>query len=121
MRVFKYRHFNHWAISERISDNTLKKAIEEMANGLYEANLGSGLYKKRIASANKGKRSGYRTLIAFKSETRAVYVYGFSKNDRGNISEMEEKIYRQLAKSFLLMNEKAINEMLRQHKLIEVI
>jgi len=41
MRTFKYRIFHQWAKKERISDSVLKKAIDEMKSGLFEANLGS--------------------------------------------------------------------------------
>lgn len=48
MRIFKYRAFRQWAKSAAISDNTLKKAIGEIEDGLFDTNLGNGLYKKRV-------------------------------------------------------------------------
>lgn len=120
MEIFKHRSFHQWATSEDLMDHTLKKAIEEMKKGLYEANLGSGLYKKRIALSGKGKRGGYRTLIAFKEEKRAFFIYGFAKNVCDNISESEKTIYRQLAKDLLNMDAIAIRKMMDNGKLFEV-
>lgn len=98
----------------------LKKAISEIEKGLYEANLGSGLYKKRVASLGRGKRESHRTFVAFRREKTAFFVYGFAKNERDNIDEREEKIYRQLAKNFLDMDEDTIKKMIIENKLFEV-
>jgi hypothetical protein len=98
MNIFQHRIFYQWAKSEYLNDEMLKQAVDEIGKGLYEANLGGGLYKKRIAMPGKGKRGSYRTLIAFKDKQKAFFVYGFAKNVRDNTSENETKIYRQLAK-----------------------
>lgn len=120
MKIYKHRSFHQWAKAEKLTDRTLKKAIQEMEDGLYEANLGSGLYKKRVAIPGKGKSSGYRTLVAFKQGKNAFFVYGFAKGARVNIDEREEKLYRQLAKAFLAMNEAKIQDMIEKSKLYEV-
>lgn len=120
MRILKHRSFHQWAKSERISDKLLKNAVDEMENGLYDGNIGSGLYKKRIALPGGGKSGGYRTLLTFRKEERAVFIYGFSKNDRDNIDKMEEKIYRLLAKDFLGMDEELLRKMIDNNKLFEV-
>jgi hypothetical protein len=120
MRIYKHRSFNQWAKSERLTDKLLKKAIDEMEKGLYEGNLGSGLYKKRVALPGKGKSGSYRTLVAFRKGKVAFFVYGFAKNDRDNINKKEEKIFRQLAKDFLDMGGVAIKKMIENNKLFEV-
>jgi|SRR6185312_5847659 len=120
MRIFKYRIFQDWAESERLKNEVLLNAIKELENGLYEANLGSGLYKKRIAIAGKGKSGGYRTLIVFKKGEKAFFVYGFSKSTKANISDTEEKAYRKLSKTLLEMSSEEINRLLEIGKLFEV-
>lgn len=120
MKIYKHRSFHQWAKSEGLTDKALKKAIEEMENGLFEANLGSGLYKKRVALPGKGKSGGYRTLVAFKKEKNAFFVYGFAKGVRANIDEREEKLYRQIARDFLIMDEEEIQTMIEKSKLYEV-
>ena len=52
MRIFKIKAFHRWAKSERVTDKMLKDAVIEIAKGLVEADLGSGLLKKRIARQN---------------------------------------------------------------------
>lgn len=72
MRIFKHKIFAKWAKDEGIDNSILREAILEVNAGLFEVNLGAGLYKKRVARLGQGKRSGYRTLIAFKQDDKAV-------------------------------------------------
>ena len=120
MRVFKTQDFAKWAKKQSVTDKAIKKAVGEMQKGLIYAELGDGLCKQKIARSGQGKRGGHRTLIAFKKDDRAVFVFGFSKSDRDNIDEQEEKLYRELAAHFLNLTEKQINHMLSEKTLIEV-
>ncbi len=120
MKIFKHRRFQQWAKSERLTNEALKRAVDEINNGLHDANLGGGLYKKRVAMPGKGKRGSYRTLLAFKHEKRAFFVYGFSKNVKANVSAKEQVIYKDLAKSLLNLDEKTLDKMIKIGSLIEV-
>jgi hypothetical protein len=120
MKIFKHHIFQQWMHAEGLTDETLRKAINEIEKGLYETNLGSGLYKKRIAREGQGKRGSYRTLIAFKQAEKAFFIYGFAKNIRDNISTREKKLYRRLAKDLLSLNAGTLQKMLANHKLFEV-
>ena len=85
MRVFKTRGFARFARQEMISDEALARAIRQAEAGLVDADLGSGLIKLRLARPGSGKRGGYRTLIAYQAKSRAVFLFGFAKNERENI------------------------------------
>jgi hypothetical protein len=39
-------------------------AVREMQQGIYEADLGGGLLKKRISRHGQGKSGGFRTIVA---------------------------------------------------------
>lgn len=121
MQIFKHKIFNRRANSEDLSDSIWKKAVAEIDQGLFEANLGSGLYKKRIAKVGFGKRGGYRTLLAFKAEDRAFLMYGFPKNERDNIDFKEEEVYKKLAKYYLNLTPSQLNVLIKNGELIEVI
>jgi hypothetical protein len=121
MRIFKYRTFQQWAKSEKLADSSLKHAIKEIEQGLFDANLGGGLYKKRVAKKDQGKRSGYRTIIAFKQNDRAIFIYGFAKNERDNINHKEEISYKKLAKYFLELTDANLNMLIKNSVLTEVI
>lgn len=120
MKIFKHRHFQQWAKSEKVTDAALEKAVDEINRGLHDGNLGSGLYKKRIAMPGRGKRGSYRTLLAFKQGTQAFFVYGYAKNVKANINAKEQAVYKDLAKILLNLDEKTLENMLRMGSLIEV-
>jgi len=120
VKIYKHRNFGRWANSEKLTDNDLKRAVEEINMGLDDGNLGGGLYKKRVAIQGKGKRGGYRTLLAFKQGERAFFVYGYAKNERANINIKELTVYKKLSRKLLGMEEKCLDDLLIQEKLIEV-
>ena len=120
MRIYKHGYFQKWASSENLTDEVLKKVIVELTEGLHDGNLGGGLFKKRLRMQGKGKRGSYRTLIAFKQEARAFFVYGFSKNERENITLKEQAVYKDLAKVLLNLEGKTLENMLKIGTLIEV-
>ena len=101
MRIFKGIDFDEWANNEKISDKSLLKAIEEITGGLVDANLGGGLFKKRVALEGRGKRGGARAILAFKVGERAVFIYGFAKNKKLSLTTKETKALKQLAKTWL--------------------
>ena len=101
MRVFKTKWFSHFARKEGISDQKLIAAVREIENGLNDADLGGGLVKKRVARAGQGKRSGYRTIIVYRAGDLAIFLYGFPKSAKANLSPLEMDVYRKLAQIFL--------------------
>jgi len=121
MRIFKYRTFRQWARSEGLGDSLLKNAVDEMEKGLVDAYLGSGLYKKRIARKGRGKSGGYRTILAFKQNDRAFFMYGFAKNERDNITAKEELVYKKLARYYLEVTDQKCEMLVKNGELFEVI
>lgn len=120
MKVYKTRIFDKWAKKEGIADNSLRKAIDEMLDGLIEADLGGGLVKKRIAKPGQGKSGGYRVLLAFKCKDRAFFLSGFSKNERENISVEEKMALKKLCQIYLNANLQDLEHICKLKKLIEV-
>ena len=62
-RVFKLKTFARWA-KKILTDEQLCAAAKEILAGQYEADLGAGVCKKRIAVSGQGKRGATRTLVA---------------------------------------------------------
>ena len=73
MRIFTTRAFGRFARKERIEDAQLCDAI---------------------ARADRG-------LIAYRSKTRSVFLFGFAKNDQDNIDDDELKNLRKAAAEML--------------------
>jgi hypothetical protein len=120
MATYKTRWFSRWAHKQKLDDQTLCDAITEMQEGLYEADLGSGLLKKRIARAGEGKRGGFRTLVATNKGDRWFFVYGFPKNQRSNIDDDEEEALKKLSANLLKLTPESIEKAKSNEELIEV-
>lgn len=120
MKIFKNKYFHRWAKFEGLTDDSLREAIHEMNKGLFDANLGSGLFKKRLAKKGRGKSGGYRTLIAFKNQHKAVFIYGFAKNQRENIGPRELETYKKIVKHILEIADHEVAVLIRNNELIEV-
>lgn len=121
MRIFKNILFHKWAKKIGLDNKTLEIIINEISTGLYDGKLGGLLYKKRIGIKGKGKRSSLRTIIAFRKEDKAFFMYGYSKNVRVNIDEKEKQMYLKLAKIYFSYNKKQIAEAIKMKKFIEVL
>ena len=83
MRVFKNGWFQKFARKEKISDAMLCEAVARAERGQIDADLGAGLIKQRVARPGAGKSAGFRTLVFFRAQTRAVFAFGFAKSDMG--------------------------------------
>lgn len=87
---------------------------------MLDANLGGNVIKQRIARAGQGRSSGYRTIIIFRKEDKAFFVYGFAKNAQDNISKGELKAFKRAAKELLALSDEQIGLLLANKALIEV-
>jgi hypothetical protein len=121
MKIYKNRTFDRWARKEGLKNLSLCNAVKEMAAGLYDADLGGGLFKKRIAKPGKGKSGGFRTLIATNNEDRWFFIFGFSKNERSNIDKDEEEALKMLSKQLLAYTPEELEQAKNSSALIEVI
>jgi hypothetical protein len=101
MKIFKTRWFARFARQEKIADGGLREAIERAERGLINADLGGGLIKQRVARQGQGRSGGYRVLVAYRMKVRAVFLYGFAKNEQENIGSDELIFLRELAKNWL--------------------
>lgn len=119
-RVFKTRHFNRWMRKTELSDRALCAAVDEMAQGLIDADLGGGVVKKRIGLAGRGKRGGARTLVATNRGNRWFFVYGFEKNDRANIADDELEALQDIASQLLARSGQQLNEAVQDGSLQEI-
>lgn len=119
-RLFVTKVFDRWCRKERLSDDLLCEAVAEMARGLVDASLGGNLYKKRVAAPGRGKRGSYRTVLAFKSGSRACFLFGFPKNVRDNIDAGEARALKALAKEILGYEAKSIRAAVKAGALREL-
>lgn len=120
IKVFKAFDFHRWAKSEGLTDEALWRAAVEIESGLVDARLGGYLIKKRIGGFGRGKSGGYRTIVAHRQSDRLVFLYGFCKNERDNISRKEQKALHKLGDQFMGYRDNELLKMVRGEAIIEV-
>jgi hypothetical protein len=104
----------------RLADQALREAVAEIERGLIHADLGGGVVKQRIARSGGGKSGGFRTIILYRTATRAVFVYGFEKSGQDNIEDDELREFRRLADKMLAYSDAEISTAMAAGALIEV-
>lgn len=119
-RVYKNRWFAKYASREGISDAALVAAIDRADNGLIDADLGAGLIKQRVARGGEGKSGGYRTLVFFRRDERAVFAFGFAKSGKANLNAVELRTYKQAARIVLALTQAQVDTEVREGRLFEV-
>ena len=103
-----------------LDDRLLRKAIEEMERGLVDADLGSGVYKKRIALPGRGKSGSTRTLIATNTAARWIFLYGYEKNEKDNITQGELAAWKLFAQDLLECSETLLETLKADRELEEL-
>ncbi len=81
-RVFKTKTFDRWA-RKLLSDELLCAVALEIEQGRYEADLGGGVCKKRVAVPGQGKSGSIRTLVAKQHPNAIIFLVGREKNASG--------------------------------------
>lgn len=120
MDAYKTREFARWARKQGLHDAALVRAVREMQAGLVDADLGGGLFKKRIARPGQGKRGGIRTLVATNKSDTWFFLYGFAKNERSDIDRNEEAALKKWATVLLAMSPATLGRALMAEEIVEV-
>jgi len=120
MRIFKTKPFARFAAKEGIADATLGDAIRRAEAGLVDADLGGGVIKLRIAHPGQSKSGGFRSIVLFRRQAMAFFVYGFAKNDRDNIDRQELKAFRLLAAEMLALKDKGLQMAIKNGTITEI-
>lgn len=112
--MFKTALFAKSARKGGITDDELCKAVQEVMQGKFSADLGGGVYKKRL------NKNMHRSIILAKCGKRWVYEYLFAKNERDNIDDDEELGYKALAKTYAALTTAQLDKMIADKKLLEI-
>jgi len=120
MKIYKNKAFSKWALKTGLLDQMLVTAVVEMEDGLVDAELGGHIFKKRVSVGNRGKSGGVRTLLAYKINNKAFFIYGFEKSARANITNDELKALKLYAKMLLKYTDRELKQAVENGVLIEV-
>jgi hypothetical protein len=120
MKKLCTKWFKKWARKANLSDENLLEAIENIENGLSVADLGGNIYKVRVQRPGKGKSSGFRTIVVYRVEEKAIFLYGFGKNEKSNIDKQELSYFKKLGNDLLALNEEQINNSIKKQILFDL-
>lgn len=119
-RVFKTKTFARWA-RKVLSDALLCQAAVEIEQGLFEADLGGGVCKKRVPVPGKGKSGSIRTLVAKKHKGAIFFLAGREKNEPGaDFSDKEVDAAKIIAKGLEGAGAKKLDELVAAEILKEI-
>ena len=119
-RVFKTRFFARWLRKTDLDDAALCRAVSEMERGLIDADLGEGVFKKRVALPGRGKSGSARTLVATNRGDRWFFVFGFEKSVRANVSAKELEALQALATDLLKLSSDELDRQVENDVLAEI-
>ena len=120
MKKLMTKHFSKWASKQKIHQDDLLLALTEVQDGNFEASLGGHIYKKRIKFKGQGKSGSGRTIICYKKGNRAIFIHGFAKNQKSNLSKKELSIFKELSKILLNLSTKEMLVAITNGNIIEV-
>ncbi len=98
----------------------LREVIADVEAGNIDADYGGGLIKQRVARPNQGKSSGYRTIILYRRNNRAFFVYGYAKKDLDNMDGSDERYLKDLATHYFSYSDRELDHAVRNGGLLEV-
>lgn len=120
MKKLITKSFSKWATKQNIPHEELAKAILEIESGNFEANLGGHILKKRIRFQGKGKSGSGRTIVCYKREDRVIFIHGFTKNEKSNLTTKELNAFKELTKILLSLSSEQLCIAIENGDFIEV-
>lgn len=120
-RVFRTRTFSRWMLKNGLTNAALLQAVDEVAQGLVDADLGGHVFKKRVALPGRGKRGSTRTIVATRLADRWFFIFGFNKNEKSNLDKGELKLLQELGQSLLDASDTALADAVLSGELLEVL
>ena len=96
------------------------ESLVHLENGLSVADLGKNLFKVRVKREGQGKSSGYRTIVVYKKMQRAVFLYGFAKNEKRNITSKELHYLQKLGDDLLKLDSTQLEIAIKNNVLFDL-
>jgi hypothetical protein len=103
-----------------LGDRALREVVRRAERGLVDADLGGGVIKQRVARPGEGKSGGYRVLILFRMNDRAIFAFGFAKSAQANISKADLALLRKAATEALGWSGEELDRLKRSGALVEI-
>ncbi len=120
MKKLTTKWFKKWSKKVNLSNQDLLETIQNLESGLSVSDLGGNLFKVRVKREHSGKSSGFRTIIVFKSGEKAIFLYGFGKNEKENIDKSELQYLKTLGYDLISLDSKQLNSAISKGVLFDL-
>ncbi len=120
MKKLSTKWFLKWSEKVGLKKQNLLDAIRDLEAGLSAVDLGSNLFKVRVRREHRGKSSGFRTIIVFREDDRAVFLFGFGKNEKENIDKNELRNFKKLGRDILSLSSEQLEKAISQKVLADI-
>jgi hypothetical protein len=118
--TYKTKVFARFARKAKLTDAQLALAAAQVSGGGFDADLGGGVFKQRVARSGGGKSGGFRTLLAFRAGSSCFFVYGFAKNAKANVTARELEALQDYAGLLLSYDEGQLARAVAAGELVEL-
>ena len=120
MKRLSTKWFKKWSKKVKLANDDLLGAISDLEDRLSTTDLGSHLFKVRVKREHSGKSSGFRTIIVYQENEKAIFLYGFGKNEKENIDKSELQYFKKLGDDLLALNSEQLEESIGQKILFDL-
>ena len=125
MRVFALQQVMRLLRKERVPDAALcavARAVVAGQLGVGEADLGDGLWKKRLARPGGGKSGGYRAIVAYRRprSDRVLFAFLFAKNAASTLTPAGHEALAKAAAAFVGATDAQLGALLEAEDMQEV-
>lgn len=118
--VYKTKVFSRFARKAGLDSEALIETARAVISGRWDADLGGGVFKQRVARPGRGKSGGFRTLLAFRTGGSCFFVYGFAKNDMANLTKKELEVAQATAAILLNYGADDLAQIVARGELVEL-
>jgi hypothetical protein len=125
VRVFAVPQVTRLLRKERLPDAALCAVAREVVEGRLgagEADLGDGLWKKRLARPGSGKSGGYRAVVAYRRprSDRVLFAFLFAKSAASTLTPAGHEALARTAAAFIGATEAQLEALLEAEDVREV-
>ena len=125
VRVFAVPQVMRLLRKERLPDAALCAVAREVVAGRLgagEADLGDGLWKKRLARPGGGKSGGYRAVVAYRrpKNDRVLFAFLFAKSSASTLAPAGREALARVAANFAGATDEQVGALLDAGDMREV-
>ena len=120
MEILSTKWFKKWSKKSNLKNQDLLEAVNSLKDGLSVVDLGNHLFKIRIKRERSGKSSGFRTIVVYQEGDKVIFLYGFGKSEKDNISKSELQYFKKLGNDLLVLNKDQLKQFTKTEILFDI-